>query len=120
MLRARPPGRGYFFFLYHDNEHCGTGRCTNRVTKRMPELEILSDIANLKWTSKSRGGGGSDAGKVRARLDARRVERQRAAPADLGLARVAEARVDEPEADEPVDVVRGSVREAVEDFPRRK
>merc|ERR1719305_1560228 len=57
---------------------------------------------------------------VRARLDARRVERQRAAPADLGLARVAEARVDEPEAHEPVDVVRGSVREAVEDFPRRK
>ena len=28
--------------------------------------------------------------------------------------------MDEPEADEPVDVVRCSVREAVEDFPRRE
>ena len=65
-------------------------------------------------------GTASRSGQVLARLDARRVERQRAAPADLGLARVAEARVDEPEAHEPVDVVRGSVREAVEDFPRSK
>ena len=51
-------------------------------------------------------GTASRSGQVLARLDARRVERQRAAPADLGLARVAEARVDESEADEPVDVVR--------------
>ena len=28
--------------------------------------------------------------------------------------------MDESEADEPVDVVRGSVHEAVEDFPRRE
>ena len=65
-------------------------------------------------------GTASLSGQVRSRLDARRVERQRAAPADLGLTRVAEARVDEPEADEPVDVVRGSVREAVENLPRRE
>ena len=42
---ARSPGSGYFFFLYHDtNEHCGTGRCTNGVTTRAPELDSDSEI----------------------------------------------------------------------------
>ena len=64
----------------------------------------------IKMTSNSRG---SDAGKVRARLDARRVKRQRAAPADLGLARVAEARVHEPEADDGHSAVQVHVDRAV-------
>ena len=42
---ARSPGSGYFFFLYHDtNEHCGTGRCTNGVTTRAPELDSDSEV----------------------------------------------------------------------------
>ena len=42
---ARSPGSRYFFFLYHDtNEHCGTGRCTNGVTTRAPELDSDSEI----------------------------------------------------------------------------
>lgn len=72
------------------------------------QLEDDSKIAPR--TSNSRG---SDAGKVRARLDARRVKRQRAAPADLGLARVAEARVHEPEADDGHSAVQVHVDRAV-------